>query len=159
MTFLRALIFSIVLSSTSAVFSDCQKPYKKQLEQGAVNATASYLTIVGIPVGVYNSYIAHQSRKMVELIGEAKNRRIGKRTKGLFKSLNGIYTTGEVHKKVLENNKVGKLCKKVWNPQIRDTEWKVMTYRDFKNSLRFEIDRNLLMKGKPPIWNDPEDIR
>lgn len=156
---MKTLILTISLLISFAGLSNCQKPYKDQLKQGAINATASYLTIVGIPVGAYNSYIAHQSRKMSELIGEAKNKRVGKRTKGLFKSLNGVYKTREIHKKVLENNKVGKLCKKVWNPKIRETEWKVMTYRDFKNALRFEIDRNLLMKGKPPIWNDPEDIR
>jgi len=154
---LTFLVFFLV--GSTSVFSDCRKAYKDQLEQGVINATASYVTVVGIPVGIYNSYIAHQARKMKELIEEAKNKRVGKRTKGLYKSLNGIYTTAEIQKRVLKANKIGGVCKRIWNPERRAREMKVTTYRDYKNSLRLEIDMKLLKQGKPAIWNDPEDLR
>ncbi len=152
-------IFLVFLFFSSAGLADCHKAYKDQLEQGAINAAASYFTVVGIPAGIYNSYIAHQSRKMKELIEEAKNKRVGKRTKGLFKSLNGIYTTKEIQKRVIAANKIGGVCKRVWNPKTRSAEIHVITYRDFKDKLRLGIDHNLYSQGKPPIWNDPEDLR
>ena len=139
-------------------FSDCHKAYKDQIEQGAINAAASYFTVVGIPVGVYNSYIAHQARKMKELIEESKGKRIGKRTKGLYKSLNGIYTTKVIQQRVLGANKIGGVCKRVWNPQTRTAEIHVITYRDFKDALRLEIDQNLYRQRKPTIWADEDDL-
>ncbi len=155
---MKALITAIFLMGSFNCFSDCHKAYKDQLEQGAINAAASYFTIVGIPVGVYNSYLAHQSRKMKELIEEAKNKRVGKRTKGLYKSLNGIYSTQVIQKRVIAANKIGGVCKRVWNPKTREAEIRVTTYRDFKNALRLEIDQNLFRQGKPTIWNDEDDL-
>jgi hypothetical protein len=117
-----------------------------------------YLSIIGIPVAIRDSYIVHQARKMKELISEAKSRRIGKRTKGLLKSLNNLKTSKEIHRIVLKNNRAGKFCKLPTHRNIHEGPV-VVLYRDFKSSLRFEIDQKLVKQGKRPVWNDLEDLK
>lgn len=63
-----------------------------------------------------------------------------------------------IQKRVIDANKIGGVCKSVWNPKTRKTEIKVTTYRDFKNTLRLEIDQKLFKQGKPTIWNDEDDL-
>jgi hypothetical protein len=98
-------------------------------------------------------------RKMKGLIAEAKSSRVGKRTKGLLKSLKGTMTAKEVHKLVRAKNKWGGLCIKVKDPTGRNYNGSaVVLYRDFKNSLRLTVDQKRFSAGKAPIWNDKEDL-
>jgi hypothetical protein len=147
------LITTIGLFSSS-VFADCIKAYNYRIGVEAGIGAASLASVILAPVAGTQVYVTHQNRKMKELIQEAKGRRVGKRTKGLMKSLKNLMTSKQIHKKVLANNKIGKLCKKRPKPAM----WETVYYAQFKNSLRFEIDQNRVKKKLPPIWNDYDDF-
>ncbi len=154
----KLLIIFFAMGSFS-VSADCVQMYKDAAVSGGIQAAAMYVTVIGIPLGIYNSYFTHQARKMRDLIKEAKARRVGKRTKGLMKSLNGLMSSKSIHKKVLLGNKKGKFCKWVPDPNSRlGQSISLKLYRDFKNELRFLIDQNRISKGKNPIWNDADDL-
>ena len=154
MKVVKLLLISIFMLGSLSATAGCYKVYKDIFKSGAINSAAGMLIL---HLGIYMSYQTHQIRKMMELIKEAKSSRIGKRTKGLFKSLNGIYSTKKIHKLVLGNNKLGKFCRRSYNPEST-TGYEVILYRDWKDSLRIEIDQGRVQKGVNPIWNDKEDL-
>jgi hypothetical protein len=154
---LKYIFISLFFIGSSTVMADCSKAYKDQLVSGAINASARYAGIVTIPLAIRSTYIAHQSRKMKELISEVKSSRVGKRTKGLHKSLNGMISIKEIQNRVRAGNKWGSFCIKTKDPRS-STGTAVVAYRTFKDGLRLEIDKKLKSKGKSPIWNESDDI-
>lgn len=148
---LIVLAFSVLLLSSSAN-ADCSKIYKKNVKTMILGSSAGMFFP---PIGIYYAHETHQVRKMYQLIKEAKSSRIGKRTKGLIKSLNGQKTAKEIHTLVREANVVGKLC-------IKDSstynKYAVMDYKAFKDKLRFLVDSERVKKGQGPIWTDLEDL-
>jgi len=154
----KLLIIFFAMGSFS-VHADCVGEYKEFIARGGLHAAGMYVSVIGIPLGIYNSYVTHQARKMRDLIKEAKARRVAKRTKGLMKSLNGIMSSKAIHKEVLKGNKKGKFCKWVPDPNSRIGQSQVVTiYRQFKDSLRLKIDLDRIGKKQNPIWNDADDL-
>ena len=151
---MKKLIVSIFILGSFSASAGCVQAYKDNFEKGAVSATLGVF-IITLPIAIRYGYLSHQSRKMMELIKEAKQSRVGKRTKGLMKSLNGLKSSKLIHKRVLANNKVGKFCRRTNDPSssaIMD----VVPYRTFKNSLRVEIDLKRMSKGLNPIWSEKD---
>ena len=109
MKVVKSLLISIFMLGSLSATASCYKAYKDNFSSGVINSAGGMLIL---PLGIYISYQTHQMRKMMELIKEAKSSRIGKRTKGLYKSLNGLYSTKKIHKLVLSNNKMGKFCRR-----------------------------------------------
>ena len=151
----KLLIIFFAMGSLSAS-ADCVGEYKSFITSAGINAAAGMLLP---PLGIYNSYVTHQARKMRDLIKEAKQSRVGKRTKGLIKSLNGLMSIKAIQREVLNGNKKGKFCRWVKDPNSRlGQTQQVVLYRDFKDRLRLQIDMDRIGKNKAPIWNDREDL-
>lgn len=155
----KFLVIVFALGSLSAS-AGCLPLYKDAITSGTVNAVAGTVSVFGMPKGIYNSYFTHQAKKMRDLIKEAKSSRIGKRTKGLIKSLNGQLNSKQIHRKVLKGNRKGIFCKYVNDLRNREPlSASVMLYRKFKDTLRLEIDLKRVKNGKFPIWNVLDDLK
>ena len=147
---------SLFAFGSFSVHAGCLPMYKDFIRSGTIDAAAGMLLIAP---GIYNSYVVHQARKMRDLIKEAKQSRVGKRTKGLMKSLNGLMSSKQIHRKVLKGNRKGKFCKWVPDPQSRlGKSLQVVIYRKYKETLRLKIDLDRVNNKQNPIWNDLDDL-
>ena len=151
---MKKLIITMFALGSFSVSAGCLPFYKDFINQRGTSAAFAVASIAFLPHGVYDSYSVHQARKMRDLIKEAKSSRVGKRTRGLMKSLNGLMSSKAIHSKVLKGNRKGSFCQKADYKSVLGQGQTVTLYRDFKNILRIGIDAKRVNKGLNPIWDD-----
>ncbi len=139
---------NLIIILTSLIFvvpaqASCEQSYKSASNVNTVRVRSTFLVGIGATIRLQKIYAVHSSKKMRELIMEAKKGRAGKRINELRKALNNQKSTKDLISRVKLDNEYKILC-----------QAGLLLWRDYRDALRAGIDfKRVFKKRQRPIWN------